>query len=111
MPNVSYRNKEDLPEKYRWLYDTLEQVHGVVNNVFRALAHSPQMLRGVMVVGNTVLNRSSLDPRVRELAIIRVGQILGADYERTHHIEIGKHVGVTDADLENLATWDQGSHF
>lgn len=111
MARVSYRSREDLPEKFRWLFDNLAKANGQVGNVFRALSHNPQILRGVMVMGTAVLNRSSLDPRLRELAIIRVGQINQADYERAHHIEIGQHNGVTDADLANLASWETSTHF
>ena len=111
MARVSYRSRQDLPEKYHWLYDGLANANGYVGNVFQALSHNPNILRGVMVLGTAVLNRSSLDPRLRELAIIRVGQINQADYERAHHVEIGKKNGVTDADLENLAGWETSDHF
>ena len=111
MARVSYRSREQLPEKYHWLYDGLENANGYVGNVFQALSHNPNILRGVMVLGTAVLNRSHLDPRLRELAIIRVGQINQVDYERAHHIEIGQRHGVTDTDLENLAAWETSSHF
>ncbi len=111
MARVSYRSREDLPEKSRFLFDSLERWSGHVPNVFRALGNAPHILRGIMVMGTAVLERSHLAPRIWELAIIRVGQINQTDYERTHHIEIGKKNGVTDADLENLSGWEAGGHF
>lgn len=111
MARVPYRTREDLPENLRFLFDNLEKSGGYVGNVFRGLANAPHILRGVMYMGSSVLFKSALDARLRELAIIRVGQINQADYERAHHIEIGLHNGVTETDLEHLATWEQGSHF
>ncbi|HEX2171247.1 MAG TPA: carboxymuconolactone decarboxylase family protein [Dehalococcoidia bacterium] len=111
MARVTYRTREDLPEKSRFLFDNLQNWSGYVGNVFRALGNAPHILRGVMVLGTAVLNKSRLDPRIRELAIIRVGQINQADYERAHHVEIGRKNGVTEADLENLSSWQSSSHF
>lgn len=111
MPRVAYRSREDLPERYQFLFDSLQRWTGYVPNVFRAVGNAPHILRGVMVMGTAVLEKSSLDARIRELAIIRVGQINGADYERTHHVEIGLKNGVTTADLDNLATWETSGHF
>jgi 4-carboxymuconolactone decarboxylase len=68
-------------------------------NVFRALANSPQMTAGMSSLGGRLLTRGSLDPRLRELAILRVGALLGCDYEFGQHVLIARRIGVSDADI------------
>ena len=42
-------------------------------NIFRTLAQHPDLLRRWLVFANHVLGKSSLAPRPRELAILRIG--------------------------------------
>jgi alkylhydroperoxidase family enzyme len=68
-------------------------------NLFRMLAHSPPVLSGFTKLGGALLQDASLDPRLRELAIVRVGLLAGASYEVTKHIAIARVVGVSEAEL------------
>jgi alkylhydroperoxidase family enzyme len=72
-------------------------------NIFRTLAHAETAFRPFLRFGAAVLGRMSLDPLVRELAILTVAKEAEADYEWIQHVEIGKAVGVTDAQIEALA--------
>jgi AhpD family alkylhydroperoxidase len=71
-------------------------------NLFRMLAHSPPVLSGFVRLGGALLQDSSLEPRLRELAIVRVGLLAGASYEVEKHTAIARAVGITDAELEAL---------
>jgi 4-carboxymuconolactone decarboxylase len=73
-----------------------------VLNLFRMLAHSPPVLEGVQRLGAAVLTESSLDPRLREVAILRSGMLAGADYEVNKHLAIARWVGLTDAEIAGL---------
>lgn len=76
-------------------------------NVFRALANSPQMTAGMSSLGGRLLTRGSLDPRLRELAILRVGALLGCDYEFGQHVAIARRLGIGDDEIR--AVRDGGS--
>jgi 4-carboxymuconolactone decarboxylase len=65
MARVPYREREELPEEYRYLYDNLARGSGRVGNLFRALAHSPRLLLQFMRLGNDLRTRTRLDPRLR----------------------------------------------
>ena len=78
---------------------------GSLLNLYRMLLNSPPVAEGWLALGTAVRHRSSLDGRVRELAICRVGQLNGASYEWEHHIPIARREGVTDAQIEALAGW------
>ena len=71
-------------------------------NLFRMLAHSPPVLSGFTKLGGALLQDAALDPRLRELAIVRVGLLAGASYEVGKHTAIARAVGVSDAELAAL---------
>jgi alkylhydroperoxidase family enzyme len=75
-------------------------------NIFRTLAHAETAFRPFLRFGGAVLGRLSLDPVVRELAILAVAKEAEAEYEWVQHVAIGKAVGVTDAQIAVLAESD-----
>lgn len=44
-------------------------------------------------------------PQLRELAILRTGQILKSEYELDQHIPLAKACGITDAQIAALPNW------
>lgn len=68
-------------------------------NVFQALANSAQMTAGMASLGGRLLRSGSLEPRLRELAILRVGALLGCDYEFGQHVLIARRIGIGDDDI------------
>jgi alkylhydroperoxidase family enzyme len=69
-------------------------------NLFRALAHDPDGLREFQRVGEWIRYRGQLDPRLRELAILRVGYLTRCAYEFSHHVRIGQDFGLTAGDID-----------
>ena len=76
---------------------------GPVLNIFRTLAHHPKLLKRWLVFGNHVLAKSTLPPRERELAILRVGWLCRAEYEWSQHVGIAKASGVSDEEIARVA--------
>ena len=77
-------------------------------NLTRLLVNSPGMARAFHGIGGYIRNKSTLDPRLRELAILQVGWMEKSEYEFTHHVKIGKEFGVTDEDIQNLFLETEG---
>ena len=73
-----------------------------------ALVNSPGALRAFDGLGAYIRHRSTLDGRLRELAILQVGYLARAPYEWSHHIKIGHEFGVTDADIHALIAESEG---
>ena len=76
--------------------------------IFRLMAHAPTCLRPLVALGTAILGRQQLDPRLRELAILMVGYLTRAPYEWSHHVEIGRKFGVSDADIRALMDEAEG---
>ena len=74
-------------------------------NLYRLLAHSPDALRAFSSLGYFIRRKSRLEPRLREMAILQVGYLERSAYEYSHHIEIGRHFGVSDDDIRAIARY------
>ncbi|MBA3810585.1 MAG: carboxymuconolactone decarboxylase family protein [Caulobacteraceae bacterium] len=66
-------------------------------NIFRMMGHAGELLDGFTRLGTQILNFTSLDPVLREIAILRVGILSGAGYEVFQHERIARRLGLTDA--------------
>src|SRR4051794_32069577 len=75
-------------------------------NIFRTLAHAETTFRPFLRFGGAVLGQMSLDPIVRELAILAVAKEAEAEYEWIQHVAIAKHLGVSDERIQALAESD-----
>jgi alkylhydroperoxidase family enzyme len=66
-------------------------------NIFRMMGHSGDLLEGFSRFGGQLLNFTSLDPVLREIAIVRVGVLSKASYEVYQHEAISRRLGMSDA--------------
>lgn len=101
MARVPYRSKADLkPENQELLAREI--------NLNRALVNSPGASRAFSRLGGYIRNQSTLDGRLRELAILQVGYVARSEYEYSHHIKIGHDFGVSDDDVRAIAVETAG---
>lgn len=68
-------------------------------NLFRALINAPEGLTRFHALAEWIRWECELDPRLRELIILQVGALTREPYEWSHHVELSRQFGVTDADL------------
>jgi len=76
---------------------------GPILNIFRTIAHHPKLLKRWLVFGAHVLAKSTLPPRERELAILRIGWRCGSEYEWGQHVAIGRDSGLGDDEIRRVA--------
>lgn len=97
MARIRYLSPEDLAEADR---DLLKRPI----TLYRALVNSPGMARAWSGLGQYIRHGSSLDPRLRELAIIQVGYLTRSAYEYAHHCRLGiEQFGVTPEDIRAIS--------
>jgi 4-carboxymuconolactone decarboxylase len=82
----------------------LVELAGAELGVYTTLVRSPDIFADFLPLGTRLLLLSTLDPRVRELLIMRAAWLCRAPYVWSHHEVIGRSVGLTDDDLAVLAT-------
>ena len=72
-------------------------------NVFRMVAGTQRGLRPFLQLGSAVLS-NSLDARRREIAVLRVAHATSAGYERAQHERLARQAGVTEGEIDAIAT-------
>src|SRR3979409_1117719 len=65
-------------------------------NIFRTVAHADTAVRPLLRLGGAILGQGELDPRRRELAILRTAAVTGAEYEWIQHESIARGLGASD---------------
>jgi AhpD family alkylhydroperoxidase len=65
-------------------------------NLYKVLPHSVPTARGFLALGVAILRESALDPKLRELVILRVGALSGASYEIHQHKRHAAHIGLDE---------------
>lgn len=101
MARLPYLKADQVAPEYR---DMLKRN----TNLHKLLVNSPDMARAFNGIGSYIRFESTLDPRLRELAILQVGWIEKSEYEFTHHVKIGRGFGVTDEDIADLIAETEG---
>ncbi len=101
-PRVTPITQSEVDDETKELLESLKR-DGHLYNIFATLARHPQLLKRWLVFGGHVLGKSTLPPREREIAILRMGWLCRAEYEWGHHVAIGKQTGLSDDDIRRIA--------
>jgi alkylhydroperoxidase family enzyme len=80
-------------------------------NVFRVLLAHPPLARWYSEFLMGLLWEGRLDPRLRELVIMRLGWATGSAYEWTQHWRIAVGIGVPEADVLGVRDWPRHDGF
>jgi len=75
---------------------------GKLLNLYRMLLHSPPLAQGWLGLFTAVRQQCALPDRARELAIMRIAVLNGADYEFQAHVPFALAAGFDQAQLDAL---------
>lgn len=71
-------------------------------NVYRTMAHHPDLLRAWGPLREHVVNKTALGPQLSEVVILRTGVRLGSSYEFHQHIDRARARGLDDARIGSI---------
>jgi 4-carboxymuconolactone decarboxylase len=95
----------DPSEQQRELLANGLHLDGEPLNLFKTLLHQPRVLDRVVRLGAAFINHPHLDPRLRELVILRTARWHSSTYEFSHHALIATRLGIPHEDV--LTTLDE----
>ena len=101
-PRVAPIDESQWSDKVKETLREIKVGQGEVPNIFKTLAHHPDLMRRWLVFGNHVLFKSTVPARERELIILRIGWLCEAEYEWAQHVRIGKQSGLTDDEVHRI---------
>lgn len=111
MARVSYMTKEKAAPEIRQMFQKMEDNGFPIINLYKVVAHCPKVGQYFLRLGNSILFKGAVPTNLRELAILRVGQLLKASYEYTHHVPIALRLGVRQEQIDALAHWENSGEF
>jgi alkylhydroperoxidase family enzyme len=79
--------------------------------IFQVLLNHPKLACALNDLLATMLWRGILDPRLRELIIMRIGWLTASDYEWTQHWRVAQGLGVSAEDLLGVRDWQANQGF
>jgi alkylhydroperoxidase family enzyme len=113
MTKIPYADLDASSEKVRAFFDKMRANNdgAEIINIFRMAAHSDASVRELARFGNRLLTKADLGHRWRELAILRIGQMLGARYEWAQHVPIAVNAGISKEQIKEVGNWRESSLF
>lgn len=91
MARIPYPEPDTLSPETRATLDKLPPL-----NIFRMMAGGEGLLAAFARFGTHLLYKTTLDPVLREIAILRVGVLSGAGYEVYQHERIAQDIGMSE---------------
>jgi len=89
----------------------LEELWGKPVNLYRALGNHPTLVAAWTEFANAIRHDSRTPRALRELMILRIGQMTRSEYEWAHHLRMARKAGVREAQLAALAGWRDSPEF
>ena len=88
------------------LVERIKGERGKVLNLYGMLLHSPPVAEGWLTFLTAIRQKCSLSARIRELVIMRIAVLNGADYEFRAHTPFALAEGITQQQIASLAAGD-----
>lgn len=111
MARLALLDDDDVSPELQATFARVAAHVGLVPNLYRALAHAPDLLEHWIEFAWALRNEAVTDRALRELVIMRTAQLNGTDYEWAHHWRMAVAAGVSDAKLEALEQWRDSETF
>jgi 4-carboxymuconolactone decarboxylase len=80
-------------------------------NAIATFVNHPDLTRAYLTFSFYLLTRSTLAPRLRELAVLRIAHLTSCAYEWDEHVTIGMKAGLSDDDIAALQRGEAADAF
>ena len=111
MARISRLGRRDVSEDVGEIYDRYVRQRGNVPNMFRTVAHRPEILQTMIAHMEAVLNTGTLPTSLKELVIVRTSQMNSCEYCLASHSLLAKKLGYSDAQIATLSAFEGSESF
>jgi uncharacterized peroxidase-related enzyme len=113
MARISRPGRRDVSEGVGEIYDRYVHVRqrGNVPNMFRTVAHRPEILQTIIAHMEAVLNTGTLPTASKELLIVRTSQMNHCEYCLASHSLLAKKLGYNDEQIATLPRFESSDAF
>ena len=112
MARVPLIQEQDHPEFAELIEKFRAGRRGRLINIYRMLLNSPALAESWFNHSNAVRWKTTLDGRLREIVIIRMGHLAGSQYVLRQHVpSLALADGLSLEDCNAIAEWDSSNLF
>jgi len=111
MPKISRLDRDQVTAETGAIYDRYMQQRGNVPNMFRTVAHRPEIFQTMIAHFEAILNTGTLPLKLKELVIVRTSQINQCSYCLASHSRICRKLGWSEDQLDNLVGYEVRNDF
>jgi uncharacterized peroxidase-related enzyme len=111
MSRISKLERSEVTPEMGTLYDKIYAQRGNVPNMFRTMAHRPEIFSTMMAHFAAVLNTGTVSTKLKELIIVRTSQLNVTPYCLASHTVLARNLGWSDDQLDNLSAWQAREDF
>lgn len=103
MPRISRLTRDQVQDQSTAIFDRVLRDRGNVPNMFRTLAHRPQIFETIIAHMDAVLKTGTLSTALKELVIVRTSKLNCTEYCLASHTALAQRLGWTDEQIAALA--------
>lgn len=111
MSRIARLDRSEVAPDLAALFDKIFAQRGNVPNMFRTMAHRPEIFSTMMAHFAAVLNTGTVSTKLKELIIVRTSQINATPYCLASHTILARGLGWSEDQLSNLADWSVREDF
>ncbi|MGA8089829.1 MAG: carboxymuconolactone decarboxylase family protein [Terracidiphilus sp.] len=111
MSRISHLDRSEVNPDLAALFDKVFAQRGNVPNMFRVMAHRPEIFATMQAHFGAVLNTGTVSTKLKELIIVRTSQVNETPYCLASHTILAKSLGWSDDQLAHLAEWKKREDF
>jgi uncharacterized peroxidase-related enzyme len=111
MSRISRLNRDQVSPEIAAGFDKVFAQRGNVPNMFRVMAHRPEIFSTMQAHFAAVLSTGTVPTKLKELIIVRTSQINATPYCLASHTILARNLGWSDDQLARLADWRTRSDF
>jgi uncharacterized peroxidase-related enzyme len=111
MSRISRLDRSEVTPELAALFDKAFAQRGNVPNMFRVMAHRPEIFATMQAHFGAVLNTGTVSTKLKELIIVRTSQINDTPYCLASHTILARSLGWSDDQLAHLAEWPERNDF
>lgn len=111
MSRISRLDRSEVSPEIATLYDKAFAQRGNVPNMFRVMAHRPEIFATMQAHFGAVLTTGTVSTKLKELIIVRTSQVNETPYCLASHTILARNLGWSDEQLRNLAEWPARDDF
>src|SRR5580658_291430 len=101
-PRLSRVPRAEAAAPVAEIYDRYMRTRGNVPNMFRTMAHRPEILETMIAHFEAVLNTGTLPLKLKELLIVRTSQLNQCEYCLASHTQIARKLGWSEEQIAAL---------